>query len=60
MQPTPASAFTSRLSALALLTKRPKVRNRLPLPVGIELHSWQWAILRGQWQRHFGVLGGKP
>lgn len=50
----PALAFTQRLQSLARATNRPRVRNRLPLPPGIELHSFEWAILRGQWRRYFG------
>ena len=47
-------AYEPRLRALAAMLNRKPIVRRMAVPAGIELHSFEWAILRGQWRKHFG------
>lgn len=51
-----SAAYAPRLTALAAQLGRKRIVRRMPLPPDIELHSWEWALLRGQWRRFYGEM----
>ena len=51
---SPSAPMADRLQSLRALVVRKPIVRRMPLPAGIELYSFEWAILRGQWRKHFG------
>ena len=50
----PTMQTRPQLIALRALVPRKPIVRRMTLPAGIELHGFEWAILRGQWRKHFG------
>lgn len=55
MQCSPTLPLLTRLAILRAAVPRKPIVRRLPFPAGIEVHTHEWTILRGQWARCFGV-----
>jgi hypothetical protein len=50
-----SAAYTPRLLALRANVPRKRIVCTLPFPPDIEVHSWEWALLRGEFRKHFGA-----